>query len=828
MRFEPPKTRVPAGFGLLCCFAFVALAAAPALAGPAGFEDPLDLPVAVDPASELHVIFTADLYGRFAWPGCEQRATNRAELSHLVGAASRLREEARLAGMVAPVFLLGGSTIRPDILGNFVFGEEPELGSSLGDAFRRLAPDAVAVGLYDFGATPSTLEGYLGMLRGAKLSALAGNVQCERATDRRCALLGSGGSGYQIVQRGPFRIGVVSVVRSDLPQRVVKPSRGFKVHDPVAWSKSIFRELRERQRVDVIVVLANLNLEGETPGPVLDYVRALGKAGPELVITNGMFERASDSGYLKQIRRGRTVIVGTDRFGQHLGDVRIRFTRGGGKRTIEEITVRQRAVQRFTPDKATGRLMDRLMVALCGQVNQPLGRGFFPKPMEHDAFVDYLMAVMRKRTGAEIALLNDSGIADTCFPMGGRMTWEKLLRAIRTETHVGRVIVSGARLRTLLEPYLAGRKSGLRVLGVTKEFKVNGRKLIDGGEYRVALTRFIAAGGDRLIELTQDERFSNLGVELRDLATDFFGANGQASFDHDPDVSAEKDFPDLARRWLLFGGMDVGFSLSNVSIQNGRAGTLYSLPLLRRDTITTYSARLAVNFGATSRNHALELDGELAYGRSYTTPQGQQETTEGESVDRITASFLYKLRALKRRGDASWYVPEPYTEARLVTEFTASGTCDPLVCFDPNDRTYHYMDIGGTLGLGLQLHPLLFVKVGAVLRGEVLAPAAKNPDIPASPGIYLGYLLRKWKIASIPRFPVHIESRADFYFTDFSGELRRELTLASKLYMALTRRISLTAGHQLYVFAKRSAGAAWGNDISVGLALSLDFRRQTH
>ena len=94
-------------------------------------------------------------------------------------------------------------------------------------------------------------------------------------------------------------------------------------------------------------------------------------------------------------------------------------------------------------------------------------RARFGHPVTQGDFTTYMMEIMRNRVGAEIALLNDSAVADTSFPMGGTLTREKVLRAIRTETRLGTFRMTGARLKKVLAALFAGTAEGLILLGLT-------------------------------------------------------------------------------------------------------------------------------------------------------------------------------------------------------------------------------------------------------------------------------------------------------------------------------------------------------------------------
>lgn len=794
----------------------------------------------------VSVLFTADSAGRFAWPGCRRRVAGKASFAHLLTAARELRQREQRAGYGKPLLLHGGNMIRPDIMGPFLFRDSPKLVPGIAQLLRRIGFDAVGVGLFDFGADPVAVRRFGESLRAEGLRLLAGNVSCKRPTDPTCRQLGLGaGPRYALFERQGVRIAVFGLLRADLTRRILKRSAGsLQAAEPVAWSRKLIKSLRADKKVDVVIALASVNREGDAPKPVLDYVRALGNDAPDLIVANAMYERGSTSGYLRQIERGRAVIVGTDRFAQHLGRARIELARDAGRWKIDKVTVDQFATAGFAPEPAAQKTLGVLLRALCAEVDQQVGRGTFKKPISYTEFLDYMMQVMRRRTRSEIAVINDSAIADTSFPMKNRLTWEKLLRAIRTETSVGYVTISGDRLPLVLGKHVTSKGYGLHVLGLTKVpgkgWQVNGRPLLNGHSYRVAITAFVARGGDGLLSLRKrSEAFTSIDVSVADLATDFFGADGEAEYDKKFNINLQEDWPDLGRRWLLFGDLDLGFSLSSVSVSNGKGNARYSLPLLRRDDLVVLSGNLDLTLGASTRDHALELDVSLGYGQTW-TPDENGDLRGDESLDRITGTFVYKLYALRNRYGSRWYMPVPYAEARLITEFTASGECDPMQCTKPQDQTYHYMDLGGTAGVGFLPHPLFFIKVGMAVRGELLTPADAKPEITPSPGIYLGYLLRRWKIIPDVHHPLSFESRLDFYFTDLGGQLRRELTVQSKLLFSLTRRLAFTLGHRLYYFDKRCPGddlaclmegdgdkVSLANDFTIGLAIHLDYRLQT-
>jgi 2',3'-cyclic-nucleotide 2'-phosphodiesterase (5'-nucleotidase family) len=810
-----------------CTLLALALALAARDAPAAPTTRPATRPASRPAGRTLHVLFTTNVDGRYAWPGCGTRDPRRADLSHLVSAVRRASAEVRAADDPAPVVVGAGAMIRPDLLGEHIFGEGHAWAARAVELIGRARFDALSVGGYDFGAAPQTLERYLRLVRGAGIPLLAANVRCADARDFRCARLGARGRPYLVLRRGDLRVGVFAVVRADLLQRIPTPSRGtLSVDDPLDVARQLIRQLRRREGVDVVVVLANLNLETDTPRPVLSFARQLGFDAPELIVADNLYDPSTQD-FVDQIRvHDGPLIVGTDRFAQRLGHARLRYRRVDGRVRIEEASVQLERTAALPPDPRSVSIVDSLLGEVCRTLNQHLGHARLREPMSREDFLAYLMEIMRHHLGAEVAVLNDSVTAYAGFPMRGNMTRERVLRAVRSEAMVGTLRVSGDRLVKLLAPYAAG-SGGLLVRGLRQRggsWYVNNRPLLAGHHYRVATTAFVASGGDGLLAL-QGERFQPSWISLRRLVIRFFENDLQALLHpHDRSVDLRRDFRDPWDRWLLYGGAEVGLTLSTLAVRNGDAGTRYSLPPLTRANLTSVNARAAFAVGASTSSQTLEADLLLLYGKTWSQPQGADTTTIAESADKIQGNLLYQLSWLKNlKGPGLWYMPIPYAEGSLITEFSASGsTVDPAT---GQAQGYHYLNLGGTAGAGLNPHPSLplLIKLGLALRGEPLTP---GPDGSLSTGLYVGYLLRRWKAVDSPTHPLQLESRLDLYLTDLLDRVRTELSLETLLSFTLVSPLALTVGHRLYLFDDRSRSVSVANDVSVGLTVILDYRHQ--
>ena len=809
--------------------------AAPAVAQPT--TRPAD-----DGARRFHLLYTSDIYGRFAWPGCGTKKREGADMSQLVTAVKRRSDDIRRAGDGRPLVVAGGSMIRPDAMGSHIFGEGRAWSGAAIALIKMVGFDAVAVGPYDFGARPDALEIYMKGMRRAGIPLLASNVTCSHKSDFRCRQLDR---RYLVLDRGGLKVGVFAVARKDLAARILGGSAGsLSTSDPVEEARKLTRLLRDKEKVDLVVALANLNLETNAPEPALTFVRSLKRDAPDLVVADNMFYRRGDDFITRIQNHAGPPILGTDRFGQHLGHVMVRYRRVGSGVAVTGIRVEMQPIADLPAARRADRLVGDLRSEVCRVLHKPLGRARIKKSLTQAEFYDYVMEIMRNRAGAELALLNDSAVADTSFPMTGRMTRESVLRAIRTETSVGTFRMTGARIVKVIGPYITGAKEGLNIRGLTKKglkWYVNNRPMLDGQHYKIAVTKFVASGGDGLISLFT-ERYRDSGFKLRRTVIDFFDEDRQSALDGDLDVNLERDFPDPWNKWVLYGESDLGLLISNVRVQND-AG--YNLPLLKRDNLTTLTLDVGISGGASNRNHAVEADLTLQYGQTWTRTAGEESSTRAETADTVRGDFLYRFNWIRNRvAPGRWYLPVPYAEATVITEVTPEGSYCTQNCDDgdaENDvkETYRYLELGGTVGVGFLPHPYLFAKAGFAVSGELLTPEAALEEVgeerDARTGVYLGYKLRRLKLISNPHNPLQLESRLDYFATDLRGTRRQQLTLQSKLYFGLTPYLYVTASHGLYLFDNRcvtqtcAAGqndVAVANDVAIGLDLLVDYRHQ--
>lgn len=800
--------------------------------------------LATPPAAsgELHVLFTSDIYGRYAWPRCSgPRPPGRADMSQMVTVVKARQAELKKAGHSAPLVLSVGSMVRPDAMGGHIWGPGHAWASMAAESIQRVGFHAVSVGPYDFGAPAKALERYMGQMRQRGIPLLSANALCEDKGDFRCKHLGSGGRRYRLLQQSGLRVGIFAVNHADTTKRIRKTNRGsLKMQDPVETTKRLVKLLREQEQADLVILLASLNDEGNTPQAVVDFVRKLGDAAPDLVVSNVMYDR--DTGdFIRTVTSQRgPPIVGTDRFGQHLGEAVIRFRRGAAGVKVDRVDMDLLDLSGEPADLRTDRLGQDMLRELCRALNQPLGQARAVKAMSLQDFKAYTMEVMRNKLSAEVALINDSALADTSFPIKGAITRETIVRSIRSESALGYFRMTGATMiKKIGLPYVVKKKPGLNVLGITKKGKkwyINSRLIRTSHHYKVATTSFVAGGGDGLISL-YTERFTAAEPTLRRVLLDHFEDGGSALVDGDPDVDLAKDFSDPWDRWLIYSGLNAGLSVSTVSVANGGSNSPYNKPLLKRDDQTALKVTAEVSLGASNRYHRLDADLGVKYGHTWA------DDASAESADQIRLDLSYMLTRFQNRDVPSlWYMPVPYADITLTTEFSGDSTyCPAGVDKDATSgcvgegakESYHYLDMGGTAGVGLLPHPSLFLKTGFAVNGELLTPdqalQEQGFERAGQVGLFLGYKLRRFKVNSSVRSPILLESRLDFFLTDLSDSLRREMTWETKVFFNFLPMFYISASYRLYYFeadTDRGSSASVANDISLGFEILTDYRHQ--
>lgn len=777
---------------------------------------------------KIHVLFHSDFYGRFRWPGCRRPDPSRADYGNLISAVSAMRKKIEKDGDPPPVVVSNGNMLGPDALAKWIFGDRPTMVSEAVSLMKKVGYDGVGLGKYDLSATTKGLEAYLEQGHRKGLKFLAANLRCKRKNDVRCRYLGDRGQRYVIVRRGDVKIAIVGVVSSSFLLSIgPKRRKGLVMRDHLAELKKTIRTLRQSNGVHLVLVLANVEQLQSSPRNLLLLGRQMREEGADLIVGNALYTPSSRrSDYVaKIVSSSSSMVVGTDRFGQHLGHATLIIEKTDGGYKLVGRDSEQIPTVKYPPDACDRKVTEKMMMKLCRRLDVRLGEGVVKRPHTRREFFKYMLEIIRRRTSAELAILPDSLLADTCFPVSGGIRREFIHRAVRFSGRVGVIRAKGSWIKKKLAGYL-GSTGGLVVLGLRKKGKlyyVNNRVLVDDQHYRVATTWFIAQGGENLVvDKNIDFTPANRLPSLRKMIMDWFENNRhrRPGKKHIDEIDLKKDFIPLHEKFLLSSTIDLRLSFADVSILN--PGVYADRPQLARERIMGLAFNATINGKVENHYHSMSGTLTLKYGKTKTWVKneltGITSGSTAETDDLIAFNFLYRMTRFHSKFNYSrFYYPIPFFEANVETEFTRDLEAQ-------NGKVYRYSEVVGIVGPGFWVHPKTFLKVGFVAKSYKLTiPDEREQET----GVYAGVTLDRHALVKVSRHPVYWESRLDFYLTDFRDMFRKELIWTNKVSFNLLSYLFLTVAHELYLYDTKENKLNVASNTLIGVQVLYDMRHQT-
>jgi hypothetical protein len=290
---------------------------------------------------------------------------------------------------------------------------------------------------------------------------------------------------------------------------------------------------------------------------------------------------------------------------------------------------------------------------------------------------------------------------------------------------------------------------GLEYDSVRKTTKVNGRPLELRGTYRVATLHFLAAGGagalPPLPEGTSWEPMEDAAV--RSAVLEYL----ERPRDVDPREAIVN--PSDRLEWTFRADIDArlaGTTVTNPVDEEGEP--LYSAAQLGRNDSVTFGFTSQLRADAISRRWGWENEGIARY---RTTRTNADDYAEGDDILSVRSTLAYRRW---RTENDYFYVPEPYLESYLESEFT-----------QPDTRNYHHLYLRPTLGLRFKLTTHLRFQLGGGLSTELL-----DPDHEVLPGLSAQLVLMSWTVAIdvLAKRKLMTEFTFDYFLTTQSQELR--------------------------------------------------------
>lgn len=460
--------------------------------------------VAADPRTEiLRVLYTNDMHAQLEpvvanWLEGSPRVGGFEALSGLI---ARLRGERDNVVVVDAGDLLTGPSISTLTRGLAPF-----------DFLDAIGYDAMAIGNHEFDVGVPALER---CIWSTSVPVLGANVYW-RESGRRFA------RPYVILDRGGLRVVILGVIGEDaaevtLPEQV----RELEFRDPASELRPLVEALRPE--VDVVVVLAH---QGKT-GPMQSDAEAhpelqrgfdadvsLARAVPGIdVLVGGHAHRGIDPPH-REPANG-TLVVQTYGHTTTLGVLDLEVARGQGvvgyRGRLERVWS-----DRERPTAAMSRRVAYWRRELARRAAQPMCVASAAITRSYDGaspLGNLVTDLMRRHTGAEIALYNAGGLrAD--LPEG-TVSYSDVISALPFNNRVELTLLTGEAILAALEQGLSGehgmiqqsglevrfdpaRPAGGRVVSVT----VAGEPLRGAREYLVATIDFLVQGGDGYVSLS--------------------------------------------------------------------------------------------------------------------------------------------------------------------------------------------------------------------------------------------------------------------------------------------------------------------------------------
>ncbi len=126
---------------------------------------------------------------------------------------------------------------------------------------------------------------------------------------------------YKIIERNKVRIGIFGIMGKDAADDTPF-TKSVKFADPVSSSKRVVNILLKKEKVDLIICLSH---SGTSPVKEKSEDELLAKKVPEIdIIISGHTHTVLS----KPIKAGKTLIVSSGRYGEHLGILRVYHTKG--------------------------------------------------------------------------------------------------------------------------------------------------------------------------------------------------------------------------------------------------------------------------------------------------------------------------------------------------------------------------------------------------------------------------------------------------------------------------------------------------------------------
>ncbi len=721
--------------------------------------------------SQVDLLFFADIDGRISRPGCGGGQRHTApEFLHLKQLIRAMRVTSEEEGIKPPLPVFGGSFIGPDPFGEFLF-DSPSGARKAAQLLDLTGAEVIAVGPRDLESGLVRFKNYVQAMnqRGRKL--LASNLSVKGLSFER----------YQIIKRGEKRLLFMSL----LPVSEIKflpDAEGISIEDPKKIYAKILKETAGRY--DLVILVSHLDTTWSYPEHTLSFLKSL-SSPPNLVLVTSVF-REGDTKFLDYMKMSpKTTILASHRYGYSLTAARIKLDDSTGSTDIAPRLIQTEIKPLPVRERS---FIDAMMDSFCKANHRSLGVKL-SKPWTFDKFSQYVLGMMQAKANADIAVIDRRMFMNADLPMNGELTAEDLLRRLRSDSPVVLMKLKGSAIKSMLGKYLS-KDSPIVLRGLEKKggkLYVNGRELSDNVRYRVATTKFLAAGGGGWLPKTP---FTQIAPGVRSTLISWLKET------RDP---SEHALPDMLSKYSIYAITNTGASLTMTKVKNT---TLYpekgDLPA---EGSSAVNLDITVDAGIANAYHSLSTHIQIIYGKAWM--EGGSST---ETKDEVKSSALYQWKGWAEGGSGGTWYPIPFVELTGNTEVTPSLSSDK--------RAYAVASIAG---IGLEpWRNRLFFKLGAGFR-----QSRDDNGIDEYSTAYFGWQLTGGPLTTIYGTPLKGESRLDGYFYQ-QGKKTWDIQATTKVYLVTSESLSFFMSHTLTAYKKGSESWLWVTEFMFGLNFTVD------
>ncbi len=388
------------------------------------------------------------------------------------------------------LFLLAGDTISPSVASTIFRGQQ------MIAAWNALGLDYACLGNHEFDFGNDVL---LERMKESKFTWLGSNV-----IDRKTNKPFNGMPPFVIRDIGGVKVGLFGLLTTDT-QTSSKPGANLRFVDPLLAARALTKQMRARG-AQIIIAITHLTMSKD---------KELAATGLVDVIIGGHEHERLES------LAGRTPIFKWGQDGRVLGRIDLHVNARTGR--LVSIDWAGIPVTDATPDDpAVAAVVAEYESKVSAELDKPVGR----TAVELDARTlsnrnketnlgNFITDAFRQAAGADVALMNGGSVRVDKIFAAGELSKRDTLAILPFENPVVKIAVTGAVLRAALEngvsqvveesesgrfPQISGvqfdfdgrKPAGSRVVKVA----VNGQPLDEKKSYTLALTTYLANGGD--------------------------------------------------------------------------------------------------------------------------------------------------------------------------------------------------------------------------------------------------------------------------------------------------------------------------------------------